>query len=992
MVERLSKVAREFNVGLSTIVEYLQEKGVQISSNPNTKLTEEQFLMVEAKFSNESKARGVSIKNDKIHRPKKETISIDKPASKESSKFISVKDEVRNRGIKIVGHIDPNRTQPPQEKVEEEKTTVKEETLKRTVEEPLPTPVEAVSPPVEVPPQVEEKPVEKEIVEESPVKEIPVKEKPVEEQPVIESVVEAQPAVEQPVEEAPPAVSEPTQESKDEETEKRADAITLKVVGTVDLGSINDRTRPRPRSKAERMADRKERGRKEQEKKRQEKQEGAKKELKKQPTPSTPEETTRKSIILAAPKNDKAPEEGGERKKKRNRISVSKDEKVMINSSGAAPRQEDGNKKLRTVQKKKASKAKISEEEIEKQVKDTRARMEVRGKTKASKHRKDKREAVHQRRQAEIEMAEMEKRVLKVTEFVTVSELATMMDIPATSIISACMALGHFMGINQRLDAEVINIVAEEFGFTIEFVSVDIQEAIEEEDDDKLEDMEPRPPIVTVMGHVDHGKTSLLDYIRKANVIAGEAGGITQHIGAYSVTLSDGRAVTFLDTPGHEAFTAMRARGAQVTDIAIIIVSADDHVMPQTVEAINHASAAGVPIVFAINKVDKPEANPEKIKEELAGMNYLVEDWGGKYQSQEISAKQGLHIEELLEKVLLEAGMLELKANPHKKAVGSTIESSLDKGRGYVATVLVQNGTLRVGDVVLAGQYFGHVKAMFNERGQKLEEAGPSTPVLILGLDGAPQAGDKFNVMDNEKEARSLANKRKQLQREQGLRTQKHITLDEIGRRIAIGNFQELNIIVKGDVDGSIEALSDSLIKLSTQEIQVNVIHKAVGQISEGDVMLAAASNAVIVGFQVRPSLGARRLAEKEQIDIRLYSIIYTAIEEIKSAMEGMLSPEIKEEITSTVEVMETFKISKVGTIAGCIVRDGKITRSTKVRVIRNGIVIYSGELGSLKRFKDDVKEVSKGFECGLNVRNFNDIQQGDFIESFEEIAVKKTL
>ena len=589
-------------------------------------------------------------------------------------------------------------------------------------------------------------------------------------------------------------------------------------------------------------------------------------------------------------------------------------------------------------------------------------------------------------------MAEMEKRVLKVTEFVTVSELATMMDIPATSIISACMALGHFMGINQRLDAEVINIVAEEFGFTIEFVSVDIQEAIEEEEDDKLEDMEPRPPIVTVMGHVDHGKTSLLDYIRKANVIAGEAGGITQHIGAYSVTLSDGRAVTFLDTPGHEAFTAMRARGAQVTDIAIIIVSAEDHVMPQTVEAINHASAAGVPIVFAINKIDRPGANPEKIKEELAGMNYLVEDWGGKYQSQEISAKQGLHIEELLEKVLLEAGMLELKANPHKKAVGSTIESSLDKGRGYVATVLVQNGTLRVGDVVLAGQYFGHVKAMFNERGQKLEEAGPSTPVLILGLDGAPQAGDKFNVMDNEKEARTLANKRKQLQREQGLRTQKHITLDEIGRRIAIGNFQELNIIVKGDVDGSIEALSDSLIKLSTQEIQVNVIHKAVGQISEGDVMLAAASNAVIVGFQVRPSLGARRLAEKEQIDIRLYSIIYTAIEEIKSAMEGMLSPEIKEEITSTVEVMETFKISKVGTIAGCIVRDGKISRSTKVRVIRNGIVIYSGELGSLKRFKDDVKEVSKGFECGLNIHNFNDIQQGDFIESFEEIAVKKTL
>ncbi len=500
------------------------------------------------------------------------------------------------------------------------------------------------------------------------------------------------------------------------------------------------------------------------------------------------------------------------------------------------------------------------------------------------------------------------------------------------------------------------------------------------------------PPIVTVMGHVDHGKTSLLDYIRKANVIAGEAGGITQHIGAYSVKLTDGRTVTFLDTPGHEAFTAMRARGAQVTDIAIIIIAADDNVMPQTVEAINHASAAGVPIVFAINKIDKPGANPDKIREELAAMNYLVEEWGGKYQCQEISAKKGLHVEELLEKVLLEAEILELKANPKRKAIGSIIESSLDKGRGYVATVLVQSGTLRVGDVVLAGQYFGHVKAMFNERGSKMEEAGPSCPALILGLNGAPQAGDKFNVMGNEKDARALANKREQLQREQGLRTQKHITLDEIGRRIAIGNFQELNIIVKGDVDGSIEALSDSLIKLSTPEIQVNVIHKAVGQISEGDVMLAAASNAIIIGFQVRPSMGARKLAEKEEIDIRLYSIIYTAIEEIKSAMEGMLSPEFKEEITSTVEVLETFKITKVGTIAGCIVRDGKITRSSKVRVIRDGIVIFTGELGSLKRFKDDVKEVSKGFECGLNINNYNDIQTGDFIESFEEVAVKKTL
>ena len=628
---------------------------------------------------------------------------------------------------------------------------------------------------------------------------------------------------------------------------------------------------------------------------------------------------------------------------------------------------------------------------IRDRIKDTFARLGNKGKSSTSKHRRDKRDAVQQKMQAEIEQEEKEKNILKLTEFVTVAELATMMNTPVTDVISACMSLGLFVSINQRLDAETINLVADEFGFSVEFVSIDIQEAIEDEADSE-DNLLPRPPIVTVMGHVDHGKTSLLDHIRNTNVIAGEAGGITQHIGAYNVKLADGRAVTFLDTPGHEAFTAMRARGAQVTDIAIIIIAADDNVMPQTVEAINHASAAGVPIVFAINKIDKPGANPDKIREELANMNYLVEEWGGKYQCQEIAAKKGLHIDELLEKVLLEAELLDLKANPHKKAIGSIIESSLDKGRGYVATVLVQSGTLKVGDVVLAGQYYGHVKAMFNERGMKLEKAGPSEPALILGLNGAPQAGDKFNVMSNEKEARLLANKREQLQREQGLRTQKHITLDEIGRRIAIGNFQELNIIVKGDVDGSIEALSDSLIKLSTDEIQVNVIHKAVGQISEGDVMLAAASNAIIVGFQVRPSMGARRLAEKEQIDIRLYSIIYTAIEEIKAAMEGMLSPEIKEEIVATVEVLETFKISKVGTIAGCVVREGKITRSSKVRVIRDGIVVYSGELGSLKRFKDDVKEVSKGFECGLNITNYNDLRIGDMIEAYEEVEVKKTL
>ena len=568
-----------------------------------------------------------------------------------------------------------------------------------------------------------------------------------------------------------------------------------------------------------------------------------------------------------------------------------------------------------------------------------------------------------------------------------------MMDVPVTKVIATCMSIGIMVSINQRLDAETINIVAEEFGFKTEYVSADVVEAIKaDEDEDNEEDWVPRPPIVTVMGHVDHGKTSLLDNIRNANVIAGEAGGITQHIGAYNVKLPNGRRITFLDTPGHEAFTAMRARGAKVTDIAIIIVAADDSVMPQTVEAINHASAAGVPIVFAINKIDKPHANPDKIKEELANMNYLVEDWGGKYQCQEISAKKGIGVEDLLEKVLLEADLLDLKANPKRRAVGSIIESSLDKGRGYVSTVLVENGTLKMGDIVLAGTHYGRIKAMFNERNQRVQEAGPSEPVLILGLNGAPQAGDTFNVLETDQEAREIANRREQLQRELGLRTQKMLTLDDIGRRIAVGNFQELNVIVKGDVDGSVEALSDSLIRLSTEEIQVNVIHKAVGQISESDVVLAAASNAIIIGFQVRPSLLARRNAEKEGVEIRLYSIIYDAINEVKSAMEGMLSPEIREEITANVEVQQVFKISKVGSVAGCLVKEGKIKRSNKIRLIRDGIVIYSGELGSLKRFKDDVKEVVAGQDCGLNITNFNDIQIGDVIEAYEETEIKKTL
>ncbi len=641
------------------------------------------------------------------------------------------------------------------------------------------------------------------------------------------------------------------------------------------------------------------------------------------------------------------------------------------------------------IRKKSPIKPEVNEEDVTKQIKETLARLTAKTKTKSSKYKKEKREAFQHKG---LEKQEVEKNVLKVAEFVSVNDLATMMNVPVTQVIATCMNMGLFVSINQRLDAETIALVADEFGYKVEFVAVEVIEAIKDQEEDTPEDLVPRPPIVTVMGHVDHGKTSLLDFIRKSNVIAGEAGGITQHIGAYSVELPNGKTITFLDTPGHEAFTAMRARGTKVTDVAIIVISADDHVMPQTVEAINHAQAAGVPIVFAINKIDKENANPDKIKEELANMNLLVEEWGGKYQSQDISAKKGLNVDLLLEKVLLEAELLDLKANPKKKAVGTVIESELDKGRGYVSTVLVQNGTLRVGDIVLAGTHYGHIKAMFNERGQRVTSAGPSMPVQILGLDGAPQAGDKFNVMNSDREAKEVALKRETLLREQSLRTRKHITLDEIGRRIAIGNFKELNIIVKGDVDGSVEALTDSLLKLSNEEVQVNVIHKAVGQISESDVLLAVASNAIIVGFQVRPSVAARRLAESEQIDIRLYSIIYDAINEIKDAIEGMLSPEIKEQILGSAEVLEVFKITKVGTVAGCIVREGKIKQNSKVRVIRNGIVVYTGNISSLKRFKDDAKEVISGLECGISIHQFNDIKVGDFIEAFEEIEIKKTL
>ena len=739
-----------------------------------------------------------------------------------------------------------------------------------------------------------------------------------------------------------------------------------KVLGTIDLSTLNQNTRPKKKSKEERRKEREE-----------------------------------KAKQNAAPNGEK---------KKRNRINKERvDINAAANQQGNNPnrqrpaqgnnannqnaaaannkRNKDRNKKVQAV-----IKPEISDEDVAKQVKETLARLTSKSKTaKGAKYRKEKREQARAMQEEEMLEAKAESKVLKLTEFVTANELATMMDVPVTKVIGTCMSIGIMVSINQRLDAETIDLVAEEFGFKTEFISADVQEAIAVEEDSE-EDLLPRAPIVTVMGHVDHGKTSLLDYIRKANVIAGEAGGITQHIGAYNVKLEDGRHITFLDTPGHEAFTAMRARGAQVTDIAIIIVAADDDVMPQTKEAIHHAQAAGVPMVFAINKIDKPHADAEKIKGQLANMNLLVEDWGGKYQSQDISAKAGIGVEELLEKVLLEAELLDLKANPDKRATGSIIESTLDKGRGYVATVLVQGGTLKMGDIVLAGTHYGRIKAMFNERGQRINQAGPAEPVLILGLNGAPQAGDAFHVFESEQEAREIANKREQLQREQGLRTQKMLTLDEVGRRIALGSFQELNVIVKGDVDGSIEALSDSLIKLSTEQIQVNVIHKAVGQISESDVTLASASQAIIIGFQVRPSQAARKYAETAGVDIRLYSIIYDALEEVKAAMEGMLAPTLKEEVTSTIEVREVFHISKVGYVAGAMVREGKVSRSDRARLIRDGIVIFTGDINALKRFKDDVKEVATNFECGISLVGCNDIKQGDIIETFKTIEVKQTL
>ena len=987
---KLIQVQRKLNVGINTVVEFLRKKGFEVEdNNPNTRIGDEQYALLVKEFGKDLPNGGRERERVVPERPHREASSVKEEKSSEIKTVIP--EEFRPK-IVTKGRIDLDR---PHKKVQE----VQHQPVSVPVEKKVEKPVEATTAAktADAPVQEVKTPEVKALEVEMPEVKIPeMKQQPeeIKEEKVI--VVEKEPAEvikPEPVQEpktanveSTTATAEPAASAGNGSDEGLFRLNTpkfeskIKVTGKIDLNALNQSTRPKKKTKEERKKEREDK---------REKFAGNKagQQSGNGPFNKGPKDGT------ARPGAPVKPGEGGtDAKKKRNRI---KKDRVDVNNTpgtNARPSRPSDDRKPRL---RKPVKAEISEEDVQKQVKETLARLTNKGNknNKGAKYRRDKRDAIQKREHELMEQEEMESKVLKLTEFVTANDLANMMDVPVTQVIGTCMSIGIMVSINQRLDAETINIVAEEFGFQTEYVSAEVVEAIKaDEEDDNEEDWVARPPIVTVMGHVDHGKTSLLDNIRNANVIAGEAGGITQHIGAYNVKLQSGRRITFLDTPGHEAFTAMRARGAKVTDIAIIIVAADDNVMPQTVEAINHASAAGVPIVFAINKIDKPHANPDKIKEELANMNYLVEDWGGKYQSQEISAKKGIGVEDLLEKVLLEADLLDLKANPKRRAVGSIIESSLDKGRGYVSTVLVENGTLKVGDIVLAGTHFGRVKAMFNERNQRIEKAGPSEPALILGLNGAPQAGDTFNVLETDQEAREIANRREQLQRELGLRTQKMLTLDDIGRRIAVGNFQELNVIVKGDVDGSVEALSDSLIRLSTEEIQVNVIHKAVGQISESDVVLAAASDAIIIGFQVRPALPARRLAEKEGVEIRLYSIIYDAIEEVKSAMEGMLSPEIKEEITANVEVLQVFKITKVGTIAGCMVREGKIKRSNKVRVIRDGIVVHSGELESLKRFKDDVKEVVAGLDCGLNIVNYNDIQVGDIIEAYEETEIKKTL
>lgn len=971
------------NVGINTVAEFLQKKGKALQdASPNAKITDEQYkLLMDAFGADKTKHEEIQ-KQKERERQERERLKQEK---RQKPEIFRAPSETKQQ-FKVVGNIKDLQQPKTEEKKEEEKVQVTQpqpQTAKTAEEKTLPESKPETKPAVEA-----EQPKEASAAVATAEKEEKKEEK------TVEPAVVAKTPTESPAS----AISESKKPVKDEEKTQpdthphkdkkqkqkvmgkvdedgvfRTETPTtgVKQVGFIDLSNLNSKTRPDKKSKAEKRKER-------EEKERQRKE--------------------AKEAMRQAHEGESA------KKKKRNRIGK---ERVDINAEAAQqttdPRkknkqqnqqqnqqgaQQSGKKKKKN---KNAKAPELTDEEISKQVKETLARLTSKQMKKGVKYRKDKREAIHNRMAEQEEEENAESKILKLTEYVTANELATMMNVPVTQVIATCMQIGIMVSINQRLDAETINLVAEEFGFSTTYVSEDVSNAIEEEADAE-EDLQPRAPIITVMGHVDHGKTSLLDYIRKTNVIAGEAGGITQHIGAYNVKMPNGKRITFLDTPGHEAFTAMRARGAQVTDIAIIIIAADDDIMPQTKEAISHAVAANVPMVFAINKIDKPGANPEKIKEQLAAMNYLVEDWGGKYQSQDISAKKGVNVDLLMEKVLLEAEMLDLKANPNRKAVGSVIESSLDKGRGYVATVLVQNGTLKQGDIVLAGTSWGKIKAMFNERGKRIDKVLPAEPALILGLNGAPTAGDTFHVMETEQAARELANKREQLKREQGIRTTKRKGLEDLAHDIAIGGVKDLNLIVKGDVDGSIEALSDSLIKLSTEKIQVNVIYKAVGQISENDVSLAKASDAIIIGFQVRPSQPARRLAEQEGVDIRLYSIIYDTIEEIKSAMEGMLAPEIKEEYSGTAEVKQVYKITKVGTVAGAIVTEGKIHRSDKIRVIRDGIVIHTGNINALKRFKDDVKEVGLNFDCGISIVNFNDLKEGDLLEAFAEVEIKQKL
>ena len=943
---KISKAVKDLNIGMQTARDFLKKNEIEVDDNINARISDEAYNLLIQKFKPAMQQKKAA---EQIIHDRKEEKAAQAAEKKRREAEESKTVEVAIQKPKVLGKIEldakgnpvaPKTAAPEAPKAEEVKMEERKAEEQKPAQAELPK-EEAKPEPAAVEPKKEEK---------APAE--PKAEKP---QPVAET-----PVVEQKKEEVPT----PASQAEPEAISNTPRMQGPKVVGKIDLSALNQSTRPKKKTKEEKRNER------------------INKEKARQGANADGEKRKRKRIgkeKVDIEKSVQQQSQGGGNQKRGNQQNAANAQ----NANAGKRNKKDKNKR--------PFKAEVSEEDVQRQMKETLARLTNKPQKKGAKWRREKREAFREEERAEAAEAAAESKILKLTEFVTANDLAAMMNVPINKVIGTCMSIGVMVSINQRLDAETINIVAEEFGYKTEYESADVAEQIHEEEDNP-EDLESRPPVVTVMGHVDHGKTSLLDHIRNANVIAGEAGGITQHIGAYNVKLKNGRRITFLDTPGHEAFTAMRARGAKVTDIVIIIVAADDAVMPQTVEALNHASAAGVPIIFAINKIDKPGANPDKIKEELANLNYLVEEWGGKYQSQDISAKKGIGVAELLDKVLLEADMLELKANPHRKATGSIIESSLDKGRGYVATLLVDNGTLHVGDIILAGTHYGKVKAMFNERNQRIQEAGPSSPALILGLNGAPTAGDKFNVMDTDQEARQIANKREQLQRELGLRTQKRFTLEDIARRKALGEFHELNVIVKGDVDGSIEALSDSLLKLSTPEVQVNVVHKAVGAISESDVTLAAASNAYIIGFQVRPSADAKRLAAQEGVDIRIYSIIYDAIEEVKSAMEGMLAPDIKEEVIGNVMVKEVYHISKVGTIAGAMVMDGKIKRNCKVRVIRDGIVRYTGALASLKRFKDDVKEVTNGFECGLSIAGYNDILPDDMLEAFEEVEVQKSL